>query len=49
MRAVRWELAGYACYMYTDFDWIFQHVFADKSVAIDWWLHDPWMPATDLG
>jgi len=49
MRAVRWELVGYACYVYTDFDWQIQHVAADKSAAVTWWLNDPWMPETDLG
>lgn len=49
MRAVRWDMAGYACYMYTDFEWEIQNVVDDKSVAVDWWLPDPWMPQTDLG
>jgi hypothetical protein len=49
MRAVRWEFAGYACYLYSDFEWVNQGIFADKSSAIAWWLDDPWMPETDLG
>ncbi len=49
MRAVRWELGGYACYMYTDFEWVIQDVVGEKAVAVKWWLDDPWMPMTDLG
>ena len=49
MRAVRWDMAGYACYMYVDFNWEIQNVVDEKSVAVDWWLADPWMPETDLG
>lgn len=49
MRAVRWELGGYACYLYSDFEWVIQDVVIDKSLAVDWWLSDPWIPETDLG
>ncbi|MGD8193162.1 hypothetical protein ACEXQB_001555 [Herbiconiux sp. P18] len=48
MRAVQRDLSGYTCYGYIDFEWTVQGVYRDKADATQWWLDDPWMPATDI-